>query len=191
MEHLDAPTLEQVWDKLDQDERVSVCGELKTIVDNLWQLEQNPIEPFIGKVAKAPLYDRAINVRYMSEAGPFDTVKKFHDWFTFLHRRPMPDPYSAPIESFRQDLPDDCDIKFTHGDLHPSNILISRSKPYQVLAVVDWNSQAGYLSTGRRERRSSLTVDVTDGLKKYLPMILSQYASTWDPWDCYTSAMGC
>lgn len=56
----------------------------------------------------------------------------------------MPDPYSIPVEPFRHDLPDDCAIKFTHGDLHRSNIIVTPTRPYRILAVVDWE-QSGWL----------------------------------------------
>jgi hypothetical protein len=44
MEYLHAQTLEQVWDKLEPDDRVSVCYELRTIYNNLRHLEQKPAE---------------------------------------------------------------------------------------------------------------------------------------------------
>lgn len=56
----------------------------------------------------------------------------------------MPDLYSVLIEPFRQDLPNDSAINFTHSDLHRSNILTTRSEPYHVIAIVDWE-QTGWL----------------------------------------------
>lgn len=50
MEYLDAQTLEQAWDALGPDDRVSVCGELRKIYDKLRQLEQRPEDPFIGRM---------------------------------------------------------------------------------------------------------------------------------------------
>ncbi|KAK2803414.1 hypothetical protein FQN51_003521 [Onygenales sp. PD_10] len=195
MEYMQGQTLEQVWDELSADECVLICDELRTICDNLRQLEQDPSDPFIGmfsqETVRAPLYDRAFHVNYMSEAGPFTTVKQFHDWFTFLPRRPMPDPHSVPIEPFRQDLPDDSPIKFTHGDLHRSNIVVTRSRPYKVTAVVDWE-QSGWLPAYWETRKAQYTADwKEEWSKQYLPMILDQHASTWDPWDYYTTSMGC
>ncbi|KAK2789550.1 hypothetical protein FQN53_001669 [Emmonsiellopsis sp. PD_33] len=200
MEYMQGQTLEQVWDTLSPDECVSICDELRTIYDNLRQLEQDPSDPILagflplfltGNVVRAPLYDRAFHVNYMSEAGPFTTVKQFHDWFTFLPRRPMPDPHSVPIEPFRQDLPDDSPIKFTHGDLHRSNIVVTRSRPYKVTAVVDWE-QSGWLPAYWETRKAQYTADwKEEWSKQYLPMILDQHASTWDPWDYYTTSMGC
>jgi thiamine kinase-like enzyme len=127
----------------------------------------------------------------MSEAGPFDTVQKFHNWFTFLYRKPMSDPYSVPIEPFRDDLPDDSPINFTHGDLHRSNILITSSQPYRVLAIVDWE-QSGWLPAYWEVRKAQYSADRNeDWSTTYLPMVLCQFTSTWEPWDYYTIAMGC
>lgn len=103
----------------------------------------------------------------------------------------MPDPYSVPIEPFRHDLPDDSAIKFTHGDLHRSNVLITRSKPYHVVAIVDWE-QSGWLPEYWEDRKAHYTVFWNEEWStKYLPMVLRQYDSTWDPWDYYTTSMGC
>ncbi|KAK2800951.1 hypothetical protein FQN50_007926 [Emmonsiellopsis sp. PD_5] len=200
MEYIQGQTLEQVWDTLSADECVSICNELRTICGNLRQLEQDPSDPilaaflplfFTGNVVRAPLYDRAFHLNYMSEAGPFTTVKQFHDWFTFLPRRRMSDPHSVPIEPFRQDLPDDSPIKFTHGDLHRSNIVVTRSRPYKVTSIIDWE-QSGWLPAYWETRKAQYTAHwKEEWSKQYLPMILDQYASTWDPWDYYTTSMGC
>lgn len=50
MEYLDAQTLEQAWDSLGSDDRVSISGELRIICANLRHLEQDPEDPFIGRV---------------------------------------------------------------------------------------------------------------------------------------------
>lgn len=48
MEHIQGQTLEQAWDILGPGDRVSVCYELRTIIDNPRQLEQDPLDLFIG-----------------------------------------------------------------------------------------------------------------------------------------------
>lgn len=142
-----------------------------------------------GSIARGPLYDRAIHDKYMAEAGPFPSVKAFHDWFTALYKRPMPDPETVPPEPFRNDLPDDCDIVFTQGDLHPSNVLVSLPSPPRVLAIVDWE-QAGWLPAYWEDRKAHLTCDYFgEWSEKYLPLILDQYKSTWEPWDYYSTSM--
>lgn len=127
----------------------------------------------------------------MFEAGPFTTVREFHDWFTFLCRRPMPDPYSVPIEPFRYELPDGCAIDFTHGDLHRSNIIISAQEPYRVLAIVDWE-QAGWLPEYWEARKALYTVYRSEEwAMTYLPLTMELYGDTWDAWDWYTTSVGC
>lgn len=102
----------------------------------------------------------------MHEAGAFATVRDFH-------------------------VPHDCAIKFTHGDLHRSNIIVTPTPPYRILAVVDWE-QSGWLPVYWESRKTQYTADRAEPWSTtYLPMILDQFASTWDPWDYYTSAMGC
>ncbi|RAL08561.1 phosphotransferase enzyme family protein [Aspergillus homomorphus CBS 101889] len=178
MEYVNGTSLEQVW-------------RIMTIFQCLRQVEQHPKDPFVGNVTKGPLYDRAFHVNYMHEAGPFATVRDFHDWFTSLHRRPMSDPYSVPVEPFRYDLPDDCAIKFTHGDLHRSNIIVTPTPPYRILAVVDWE-QSGWLPEYWESRKAQYTADRGESWSTtYLPEILDQRASIWEPWDYYTSSMGC
>ena len=48
MEYLHGQTLKQVWDKLEPDDRVSICCELRTIFNNIRRLQQKPGESFIG-----------------------------------------------------------------------------------------------------------------------------------------------
>lgn len=73
---------------------------------------------------------------------------------------------------FRYDLPDDSSIKFTQGDLHRSNISISFSKPYRVLATVDWE-QPSWLPEYWEAGKMEWTVSDKEWAK-YLPLILDQ-----------------
>lgn len=76
------------------------------------------------------------------KAGPFPSGKDFNDWFSLLPQSwlPLSKNYKDPYRSL---LPDCEDIKFTHGDLHRGNIIISSCKPARILAIVDWE-QAGW-----------------------------------------------
>jgi thiamine kinase-like enzyme len=103
----------------------------------------------------------------------------------------MADPYSVPIEPFRYGLPDDCAIKFTHGDLHTSNIMITCSKPYRVIALIDWE-QSGWFPEYWEARKLEWVYSKCEGwTAEYVPMILSLYASTQDSWGWYMASLGC
>ncbi|WEW61469.1 hypothetical protein PRK78_006959 [Emydomyces testavorans] len=190
MELIHGQTLEEAWDFMDLKDHTRICMELCTSIANLRQLQQDPQDPFIGNIGQKHFYDRAIGIQYMPEAGPFCSVKEFHDWFVFLCRRPMADPYSIPIEPFRSDLPDDAAIKFTHGDLHRSNILVTKSEPRQLHSIVDWE-QSGWFPEYWEYQKAHFTAGWEgEWATKYLPMILPQYESTIDAWSWYTSSIG-
>jgi hypothetical protein len=48
MQYMHGWTLEAAWDSLEHNERDTICHQLRTVVDNLRQLEQDPSDPFIG-----------------------------------------------------------------------------------------------------------------------------------------------
>ncbi|OAX82368.1 hypothetical protein ACJ72_03285 [Emergomyces africanus] len=190
MELVQGQTLEKAWDSMNPKDCAQVCLELHTCISNLRLLRQDPQDPFIGNIRREHMYDRALSDTFMSEAGPFQSVKEFHDWFVFLPRRPMKDPYSVPIEPFRSELPDDAAIRFTHGDLHRSNIMVSNSEPWRIVAIVDWE-QSGWMPEYWEDRKAHFTSKwKSEWATKYLPMILQQYESTAEAWLWYTSSLG-
>lgn len=76
-------------------------------------------------------------------------MEDFHDWLSIMIRQgkeihwpgikaeEIPDP-------FREMLPDDAKIVFTHADLHPSNIIINQDHPSKILALIDWEQSGWY-----------------------------------------------
>lgn len=42
-------TLEQAWEAMGMEDRVRVCQELRTCLSSLRRLEQDPVDPFVGK----------------------------------------------------------------------------------------------------------------------------------------------
>ncbi|BCS11415.1 phosphotransferase enzyme family protein [Aspergillus luchuensis] len=191
MEYVKGKTLEQAWDTMAEEDKTSICHELRIICDRLRQLEQDPEDTFVGNIAQNPIYDRTFSINHLHEAGPFPTVRQFHDWFTFLPRRRMSEPYSVPIEAYRYGLPDHCAIKFTHGDLHRSNILVTSSPPYRVMAIIDWE-QSGWLPAYWEVRKAQMSAwdDGEEWASDYLPIILDGFENTVDSWWWYIAALG-
>lgn len=79
----------------------------------------------------------------MPKTMPFSNIKAFNDWFSCLPQRYL-SPSQKFVDPYRYILPDDGVIKFTHGDLHRGNIMISFTKPARVLALVDWEQSGWY-----------------------------------------------
>jgi hypothetical protein len=102
----------------------------------------------------------------------------------------MADPYSINLDSIREQLPDDTGIKFTHGDLHRSNIIVDTAcRPPRVVTIVDWE-QSGWYPEYWEERKAFLTtLPSDDWAKVYLPKILKSYKSTEWAWSFYADSM--
>ncbi|RVD83814.1 uncharacterized protein DFL_005588 [Arthrobotrys flagrans] len=154
MELIDGKQLDKVWDEVSEDERESICQCLKKMVSSLKRLKQGPEDRFIGSISRGPIRDIILSSPNLPPAGPFTTVREFHNWFDCLSRpREQRDHSPDPL---RAHLLDDSEIVFTHGDLHPSNILISYPKKDDengnlikrdsgfVLSIIDWH-QSGWL----------------------------------------------
>ncbi|PGH36729.1 hypothetical protein GX50_00389 [[Emmonsia] crescens] len=125
----------------------------------------------------------------MPLAGPFKTIKEFHDWFStwpqlrVLGSLKYPDPY-------REFLPDDGTIKFTHGDLHRENIMISSTSPPRVLAVIDW-THAGWYPDYWEYCKAMYTSDYAGEWRNiWIPKFLDQYAAVDAVFGIYVMAIG-
>ena len=147
-----ATKLQDRWKALSNDDKTSVCYQLREMTTSFRTLEQDPRNSFVGKypflllvmvanpsspgsINHGPLQDYVLEGK--PEGGPFASVRLFNDWFSQL-----PQDWLAPADRYedphRRDLPDNAAIKFTHGDLHTSNILVAQTGPPRILAIVDW-----------------------------------------------------
>jgi Phosphotransferase enzyme family len=77
------------------------------------------------------------------KAGPFASIKDFYEWLEWLPQRLLPESQRF-IDPYVQLLPVDATIKFTHGDMHQTNVIISTTSPPRVLAVIDWGQSGWY-----------------------------------------------
>lgn len=103
----------------------------------------------VGDISRGPLADIVFTNGNLPRGGPFANVKEFHDWLSWIlikdkgHHLPSINPADIP-DPYRQGLPDDVSVVFTHADLHPSNILISHDKPHNIVSIIDWQQSGWY-----------------------------------------------
>lgn len=101
----------------------------------------------------------------------------------------MPGPETVQ-EPYHKDLPDDCDIVFTHGDLHRSNIILLSTAP-RVVALVDWE-QSGWLPAYWEDCKAHWTAEyLGDWAVNSLPLILDPNETVREAWNYYTNPVGC
>lgn len=152
-------TLRDGWPLLTDADKASICDELSHSVEALRRLKSDSSDPFIGtlrifKACSEACVDTRLGsinrgvaqdnyFRAGNEAGPFESVKKFNDWVQscILSQFPLPEDFFDP---YRELLCDTCNVYFTHGDLHRSNIIISGTPGAQrIVGIIDWG-QAGW-----------------------------------------------
>jgi hypothetical protein len=93
----------------------------------------------------------------------------------------------------REHLLDDIPITFTHGDLHPSNIMVSPhgTPGPRVLAIVDWY-QSGWLPEHWEACKAYLTATIeSDWFVTYLPSFLEMPGKYFEAFDAISLAYGC
>ncbi|KAF5262050.1 hypothetical protein FOXYS1_7229, partial [Fusarium oxysporum] len=144
-------TLEKIWESLNKEDKTGICDQLRDMVVDLHQVKRDSNDEFLGQINRGPLQDAVFADAIRPRAGPFSSVKEFHDWFSFLFKRlaasgshwegyeleDIPDPY-------RQLLHDDPGVVFTYADLHQSNIMVSEGWPCRVVAIIDWHQSGWY-----------------------------------------------
>ncbi|GKU05623.1 unnamed protein product [Fusarium langsethiae] len=148
MEYIDGVTLKDRWDGLTATEKGIVCGELKTTIAKISHLRQAPNDQFIGNINRGPLRDMVFTGTTFPPVGPFSSATELHDCMSNMFRWPaklrQPDLNLANLlDPYRKMLPDHCPIHFTHADLNPVNIMVSKESPCRLMAIIDWE-QSGW-----------------------------------------------
>lgn len=102
----------------------------------------------IGSIIKGPLHDRFFRYEELlaDTSGPFESVKAFNDYFQFATLPHIPMAERQFEDPYRHLLPDDCPIRFCHGDMHFGNVMISDdpSQPRKLTGIVDWEEAGWY-----------------------------------------------
>jgi hypothetical protein len=88
-------------------------------------------------------------------------------------RQPDLDPADIP-DPYREMLPDDSPICFTHADLNPVNIMVSKDSPCRIVAIIDWE-QSGWYPAYWEFCEAELTTELgSEWQTVYLPKVLSE-----------------
>ncbi|KAM7212945.1 phosphotransferase enzyme family protein [Rhypophila decipiens] len=195
MELVQDVTLEDRWDDLDRTERTGICTQLRSLLAVLRSLRHAPDDGlFLGHVNREPLGDIVFTNENRPPAGPFQSVAEFHEWLSLQIRTgleahwPGKQPWEIP-DPYRDGLPDDAEVVFTHADLHPSNIIVSRDSPCEIVALIDWR-QSGWYPEYWECCKALYTAEVhSEWMEEYIPNFLDEPACL-DTFDDYARAFG-
>ncbi|KAK6853770.1 hypothetical protein PG995_010582 [Apiospora arundinis] len=188
-------TLEKIWDSLPRPGRLKFCGQLRSILTELRALQQEPDNRFLGNINRGPLVDIVFTGENTPPAGPFSSVKGFHDWLSWklMHsnaeHQPGVDPSDTP-DPYRLGLPDSSSVVFTHADLHPSNILVSTESPHHIVAIIDWQ-QSGWYPDYWEFCKTRFTADYgSEWVTEYMPLFVDEPKSGMDSFEWYAYFYG-
>jgi hypothetical protein len=163
MELIDAPTLKERWNTLLTSEKEEIGKQFGQMVENIRRLELPPSLSFVGAhsldsiviirvcldncdylghIGGQPIQDVIFRGSCLPCPGPFPDVSSFHNYFV---KARTPNSEDLEPHEYRSLLPDSSPIKFTYGDLHPTNILVSpEGTSARIVAIIDWH-QSGWL----------------------------------------------
>jgi hypothetical protein len=146
------------------------------------------IDLILGSIGGQHLFD--VMFEGLPKGGPFSSVKEFHDWFANQANRFHPN-LEEFVDPMRPGLPDSASIKFTHGDLHRSNIIMSPdSNPPRIRAIIDWQ-QSGWYPDYWEYCKAIYTVHANDEwVLKFAPTLVG-IPNCLNYWDFYMNALGC
>lgn len=195
MELVQGVTLEDRWDALDRTERTGICTQLASLLAVLRSLRHAPDDGFfLGHVNREPLGDIVFTDENLPPAGPFPSVAEFHEWLSLQIRTrarahwPGKQPWEIP-DPYRDGMPDDAEVVFTHADLHPSNIIVSKGSPCKIVALIDWR-QSGWYPEYWECCKAFYTAEVGgEWMEEYIPLFLDEPACL-DAFDDYARAFG-
>ena len=131
----------------------------------------------LGSVDHGPLQDEVFRGRVRAgapPAGPFPSVAAFHDYFVAMAVTVRVG--AVQVRYVPQHLfPEDAAVVFTHGALHPKNIVISAGPNPRVVSILGWE-QAGwypaYWEVCKARRECSRSGSLEDWESRCLPRIL-------------------
>jgi aminoglycoside phosphotransferase (APT) family kinase protein len=131
MDYMPGKRLDEAWDTLDADQKLSIADELHSYINQLRNLKGD----YIGAIDRG----KAIIGQIASiEGGPFDSEQQFNEFILGDIVKSAPDILRHYAKSA---LLDNHEIVFTHADFAPRNILVEGGR---VTAVLDWEYAGWY-----------------------------------------------
>ncbi|KAF2171471.1 hypothetical protein M409DRAFT_50907 [Zasmidium cellare ATCC 36951] len=150
MDHVHGRPLSQIWAHLSPDQRGSLVSQLREIFKELSSLRGD----FFGALWNQPSLDVFfIHLPFLDvklSYGPFKTRLEYNRGLVDALRNARPGNF---LDDLDQDLveqlhrlTDDTKV-FSHGDLHPGNILVDE-QTHRITGIIDWEG-AGFSVRGR------------------------------------------
>ncbi|KAJ6036805.1 Aminoglycoside phosphotransferase [Penicillium herquei] len=131
MDYMPGKRLDEAWETLDPDHKLSISKELNSYIKQLRELKGD----YIGTVERGK---KVTGRRVAVEDGPFDTERQFNEFLLGNIIRQAPDLLRHYA---KHALSENHEIVFTHSGIAPENILVGGGR---VTAILDWEDAGWY-----------------------------------------------
>ncbi|KAH7885000.1 kinase-like domain-containing protein [Phlebopus sp. FC_14] len=143
LEWISGEDLSQVWTNFSPDDKNDIVDQLRTIVRAIRALEPPHGHSYVGAHGNSPCTDPII-----SDQGPFPDIATFNEALVGVVRPCFRGNMLSVVRRLLHRT-DGYRIVFTHGDLHISNIIITRTTTpsgpcSRIVAIIDWECAGWY-----------------------------------------------
>lgn len=132
MDFVQGDVLEAVWPSMTEAEKLQIAQQLGQMISLLRSASQSQFH--IGSCG-GPAFDCRRRLEY--SGGPFDIESDFNHFLLDLYKATP----NAIRKALRDSLRTDHRITFTHGDLSPRNIIVSKGC---ITGLLDWEFSGWY-----------------------------------------------
>ncbi|KAG8354294.1 hypothetical protein FVEN_g7719 [Fusarium venenatum] len=151
MEYIDGKSLGDLWPSLEASDKPEITDQLHAALQDLRSLEpQSP--SYFGSVDRQPLIDGIFWTpdQDPSTSGPFNREEDLNEGILKRLAETEPQAHLILLRTLMSATLCNHQVKFTHGDLQPKNILVKRTgldgsqrQKYEVI-IIDWEISGWY-----------------------------------------------
>ncbi|KAF2973274.1 hypothetical protein GQX73_g423 [Xylaria multiplex] len=130
MDYVEGTSLDKAWDSLSDVDRVEIINQLRGYLEQMRAIKGS----YIGGIGRTPAVDE--RRFFADQGGPFESEAEWNHFI--LKDAPCPEVLQSMA---RSQMRTDHEIVFTHGDLHPCNIMV---KDGRITGIIDWELAGFY-----------------------------------------------
>ncbi|PHH56200.1 hypothetical protein CFIMG_007187RA00001 [Ceratocystis fimbriata CBS 114723] len=147
MEYIDSKSLADLWPCLEAPDKLEITNQLRAALQDLRSLEP---PSYLGSLNRRPFSDGVFWTPDQNAAmsGPFNTEDDLNEGILKRLAENEPQAHLTLLRKLMTATLRNHQVKFTHGDLQPKNILVRRtgldeSKRYEI-KIIDWEISGWY-----------------------------------------------
>ncbi|TQN69272.1 hypothetical protein CSHISOI_06211 [Colletotrichum shisoi] len=149
MEYVDGQRLDAIWESLASEEKHDIGKQIQTALEDLRKI---PIPGYFGALDRQPFPDGIFWTQEGNPetSGPFDTEEELNKGIVRRLEASEPASYTSLLAALISETLKGHRAVFTHGDLQPKNILVSRSGIKEdgrgefKIKIIDWENSGWY-----------------------------------------------